>query len=221
MKRKLLAAKTVLSFFLLLAIFLIMPFILIERVPISASVSDVFCNTDVHELAPSGTVKALRGTNGDAMLPGYIFLPPDAGQAEKKTSVTIRGVNGIPKVKYSEEDLYWLSRIIYAEAGTEPFEGMIAVGSVVMNRVASDSYPDTVYGVIFDKKFGVQFTPAATGTVYRTPSKDAITAAKICLAGYSVSEEILFFLNERIATCTWTRDNCQYVMTIGNHDFYA
>ena len=52
---------------------------------------------------------------------------------------------------YDQEALYWLSHIIYAEAGTEPFLGKIAVGNVVLNRVASDGFPDTVEEVVFQK----------------------------------------------------------------------
>ena len=137
------------------------------------------------------------------------------------SSLTFKGKNGENISGYDSEDLFWLSRIIYAEAGTEPLEGKLAVGSVVMNRLESENYPNTVYGVIFDTKFGVQFTPAATGAVYKTPDSESILAAKMCLGGYSVSDDILFFLNEAIATGTWMQDNCDFVMSIGNHDFYS
>ena len=50
---------------------------------------------------------------------------------------------------YNKDDLYWLSRIISAEARGESLEGQIAVGNVVLNRVRSTSYPNTVYGVVF------------------------------------------------------------------------
>lgn len=121
---------------------------------------------------------------------------------------------------YNSDDLYWLSRIINAESGSEPMLGKIAVGNVIMNRVADRRYPNDIYSVIFDKKYGTQFTPAATGTVYRTPSSESVIAAKICLEGYSISDEIVFFLNPKIATNTWITRSCTYVMTIGNHVFY-
>lgn len=122
---------------------------------------------------------------------------------------------------YDSDDLYWLSRIIYAESGGEPFLGQIAVGNVVLNRVASPSYPDSVYGVVFDRKYGTQFTPAATGSIYRTPSAKSVAAAKICLEGYSLSDTMLFFLNPRIASNFWIVRACVPVMSIGNHDFYG
>lgn len=122
---------------------------------------------------------------------------------------------------YFGDEVYWLSRIINAEAGGEPFLGKMAVGNVVLNRVESPAYPDCIWGVIFDRRYGTQFTPAATGTVYRTPTAESVAAAKVCLEGYSLSTEILYFLNPRIATSFWIVNHCTPVMSIGNHDFYA
>ena len=122
---------------------------------------------------------------------------------------------------YSSDDLYWLSRIISAESGAEPFRGKIAVGNVVMNRVKSPSYPNSIWGVIFDRKHGTQFTPAVTGTIYRAPTAESILAAKACLEGYSISDTALFFLNPRIATNFWIVNTRHFEFSIGNHDFYS
>ncbi len=122
---------------------------------------------------------------------------------------------------YNRNDLYWLSRIIQAESGGEPLDGKIAVGNVILNRTRRSDYPDTIYGVIFDKKHGTQFSPTASGTIYNTPSADSIRAAKICLEGFSFDEEMIFFLNPKIATNFWIVQTRKYVMTIGNHDFYC
>lgn len=126
-----------------------------------------------------------------------------------------------PEKEYDEESLYWLSRIIEAEAGCESFEGKLAVGNVVLNRVNSSMFPNTVYGVIFDFSCGVQFTPAANGTVYNTPSADSVEAAKQCLDGKNVVGNALFFMNGAIAQSAWISNNRTYIMTIGNHQFYA
>ncbi len=122
---------------------------------------------------------------------------------------------------YDEEDLYWLSKIINAESGAEPFLGKIAVGNVVLNRVASDEFPSSVYDVIFDTQNGVQFTPTANGAIEEEPCEDSIAAAKICLEDNRLSDDILYFLNEKIAASLWIVENCTYVMTIGSHDFYT
>lgn len=121
---------------------------------------------------------------------------------------------------YNSTDLYWLSRIISAESAGEPLIGKIAVGNVVLNRKASPSYPNSIYGVIFDRKGGTQFTPAVSGTIYKTPTAESIMAAKICLEGYSVDNGILFFMNPRIATNNWISKNRPFAFRIANHDFY-
>jgi len=133
---------------------------------------------------------------------------------------TVGEKRAIAPASYNSDDVYWLSRIISAEAKGEPFRGQIAVGNVVLNRVRSRSYPNTIYGVIFDRKHGTQFSPVSFGTIYNPPSESAIIAAKICLEGYTLSDEILFFMNPRIATNSWISKNRPYVFTIGNHDFY-
>jgi N-acetylmuramoyl-L-alanine amidase len=110
--------------------------------------------------------------------------------------------------------------IIEAEAGGEILEGKIAVGNVVLNRVADKRYPNTIYGVIFDFKNGIQFTPAYTGTIYNTPSAESIAAAKMCLEGYEIIDGVLFFFNPRIATTDWISKNRPFAGRIGLHDFY-
>ena len=66
---------------------------------------------------------------------------------------------------YDADVVYWLSRIISAESRGEPLIGQIAVGNVVLNRVRSSAFPNTVWGVIFDRKWGVQFSPVSNGTI--------------------------------------------------------
>lgn len=121
---------------------------------------------------------------------------------------------------YNSTDLYWLSRIISAEAAGESLVGQIAVGNVVLNRKASSQYPNSVYGVIFDRRGGTQFSPVSMGTIYNAPSEMSIIAAKICLDGYSVDTGILFFMNPKIATSNWISKNRPFAFTIGNHSFY-
>ncbi len=121
---------------------------------------------------------------------------------------------------YREDEVLWLARIIHAESNGEPLLGQIAVGGVVMNRVRSAYYPNTIYGVIFDRKYGVQFSPILNGTIYNTPSYSARLAAKICLEGYDVTEGAFFFLEPRLATSSWIPRTREYAFTIGNHDFY-
>lgn len=123
--------------------------------------------------------------------------------------------------EYSKDDLIWLSKIVSAESQGEPFNGQVAVANVVLNRVKSKDYPNTIYGVIFDTKHGVQFQPAANGTIYNTPGKTSVEAAKRAIAGENYVGECMYFLNESIATNTWIVENREYYTTIHNHSFYV
>jgi len=129
-------------------------------------------------------------------------------------------VNDKRNINTVGDDLYWLSRIINAEAGTEPMDGKIAVGNVVLNRVKCPDYPDNIRDVIFDTEYGVQFTPTANGTVYEEPSKESIAAAIRCLNGENNIGDALFFVNPELAENTWVQDNCNLIDSIGEHSFY-
>ncbi len=120
---------------------------------------------------------------------------------------------------YDAESLYWLSRIISAESRGESLRGQIAVGNVVIGRTRSSAFPDTIYGVIFDFKYGTQFTPAKTGSVYKAPTDSAVLAAKIALEGYQIVDA-LYFCTVRVSNGSWIARTRQYVDTIGNHRFY-
>ena len=121
---------------------------------------------------------------------------------------------------YREDEVYWLARIITAESAGESLIGQIAVGDVILNRVRSPLYPNTIYGVIFDRKYGVQFSPVLDGRIYNTPTYTATLAAKICLEGTSLSDNAMFFLNPKTAESNWIVKSRKYAYTIGGHDFY-
>jgi len=121
---------------------------------------------------------------------------------------------------FTNDDIFWLGRIIESEAMGEPLEGKIAVGNVVLNRVKSADYPNTIYGVIFDDNNGVQFQPVSNGTIYNNPSYESIIAAKYSLQGEDIVGDSLYFLNIATATSSWIYDNRTYYKTVGNHSFY-
>ena len=118
---------------------------------------------------------------------------------------------------YNSHEIYWLSHIIYAEANGQPFDGMIGVGNVVLNRVASSRFPNSVEGVVFEPG---QFTPVDNGTIYNTPSAEAVRAAQLCLEGVNTVGNSLFFLNPSIADASWFNSALTYYTTIGGHAFY-
>lgn len=123
-----------------------------------------------------------------------------------------------PRAEHDASDLYWLSRIIYAESGAEPLEGQIAVGNVVLNRVSSPRFPNTVYEVIFQRG---QFTPVSNGSINLTPNEQSVIAAKLCLDGANTVGNALYFINPRYSPNSWASRNRPYVATIASHAFYA
>lgn len=125
-----------------------------------------------------------------------------------------------PRAVYDAEELYWLSRIISAESGGESLEGRIAVGNVVLNRVASSEFPDTIQQVVFDSKDAVQFEPVSNGTVYDTPTDGSVEAAKLALDGVSVVGKSMYFYAPALSQGLWINGNRTYYTTIGCHRFY-
>lgn len=117
---------------------------------------------------------------------------------------------------YDEESVYWLSRIISCESGNQPMTGKIAVANVVLNRVYNPNFPSTIYDVIFQKN---QFSPVASGSIYREPNAASVIAAKLALDGAEVLPGVLFF-NRAGLKCYASR-NREFVATIGGHSFYA
>ena len=175
--------------------------------------------------------RALFNTTPNVIMSdGRMYIP--AAVFAKAVGMSVSQVNGGIKLVgsyspllhadefYREDEVFWLARIIHAESRGEALIGQIAVGNVVMNRVRSAYYPNTIYGVIFDRKYGVQFSPVLDGTIYNTPGYNATLAAKICLEGYDLSDGAFFFLNTALATSSWIPLNREYAFTIGNHDFY-
>ena len=140
---------------------------------------------------------------------GTLFGNPTASTATTMSS------------NYTADDVFWLARIIEAEAGGEPYQGKVAVGNVVLNRVNSKEFPNTIYGVIFEHYGKIpQFSPVADGTIYNTPSQESINAAKDALNGARPVGNATYFFNPSKAAGAWIVQNKSYVASIGGHVFY-
>ena len=101
----------------------------------------------------------------------------------------------ISEVSFADGDRYLLANLIYCEAGNQPYEGQVAVGAVVMNRVMSSVFPDTVVGVIYQNK---QFSPVGSGRLALALAEDHATAACYraaddAMAGATTVGNCLFF----------------------------
>lgn len=116
---------------------------------------------------------------------------------------------------YSNTDVTLLARLIYGEARGENFTGQVAVGAVVMNRVKSSSFPNTISGVIYQP---YAFTAVADGQINLSPDATAIRAAKQAMNGYDPTYGAIYYYNPAIATSTWIFSR-KTTITIGNHVF--
>ena len=161
--------------------------------------------------------------NGQTLVPVRVLAAALGAGVEwsPEAGVTIIAGSGRAAAPaYTEDDLYWMSRIISAESQGEPLLGKLAVGTVVLNRVASQEFPNSIYDVIFDRKWGIQFEPVANGTVYNEPTQESVLAAKLVLEGAREAGESLYFLAPELTNNHWIMDNREYVVTIGCHWFY-
>lgn len=134
----------------------------------------------------------------------------------------ISGSNTYYEDTFGAEEMLWMTRIIFSEAGVDPLEGMIGVGNTVLNRVASDIYPDNIVDVIFDTETNSQFQPAYDLTINKTPSEESRIAACLCFEGYNTVGDCMYFVERfGFADDSWFKNTKTYYATIGSHDFYA
>ncbi|MDO7907185.1 cell wall hydrolase [Paenibacillus sp. JX-17] len=119
----------------------------------------------------------------------------------------------------SPKELLMLQKIVMAEAEGEPYEGKVAVANVVLNRLRSANFPDTIKDVIYQR---AQFSPVANGRFNRvTPNKDSIRAAAEALNGRKeVPDTTYYFLSLTLADDLYVHRHQTLVKQIGHHTFY-
>lgn len=121
----------------------------------------------------------------------------------------------------SDTEFYWLVHVIAAEAGNQPLEGQLGVGNVVMNRVKSELFPNSIREVVFQSDGGAAFSPVESGEIHMVSDELSLIAAYLVLEGYNNVGESLFFVNPTVGNSSWVTANRTFVVRIGDHDFYA
>lgn len=166
--------------------------------------------------------QAVRLENGRTLVPIRALCELLDISVEWYAGTQVAAMSTRSEPLYREDELYWLSRIISAESQGEPWTGKLAVGYVVLNRVKHTDFPDTVYGVIFDDRWGGQFAPVRNGTIYSDPTKESVRAAAACLSESAENPvgDSLYFLAPSLTSNHWTMKNREYITTIGVHWFY-
>ena len=150
---------------------------------------------------------------------------------QRKNGLTVDGIAGPTTLKAmgimtssssgsgssstNSNDLNLLSRVVYAEARGEPYEGQVAVAAVTLNRVKSSSFPNTLAGVVYQSG---AYDAVSDGQINLTPNATAKKAAQDAMNGWDPSYGALYYFNPATATSKWIWSRPMTV-TIGNHRF--
>ncbi|MGG6310739.1 spore cortex-lytic enzyme [Paenibacillus macerans] len=121
----------------------------------------------------------------------------------------------LKKNSLNQSEMDMLARVIYSEARGEPYKGQVAVGAVVMNRIQSDLFPDTIREVVFQPG---AFTAVNDGQYWLTPDRTAYLAALDAVRGWDPTYNSLYYFNPNTATSEWIWSRPQK-LKIGNHIF--
>ncbi|MBC2579608.1 cell wall hydrolase [Clostridium sp. DJ247] len=123
------------------------------------------------------------------------------------------------KIYVTQDDIHLMAKVVYAESNCEPFEGKVAVASVILNRVRYPEFPKTIEGVIKQKG---AFSCIRNGNINVTADESSYKAVFEALKGEDPTEKAVFFYNPRIATSQWMKNiNKKNIKTIGNHVFFV
>lgn len=136
-------------------------------------------------------------------------------RTEKALKITLTGKSSRSKNTVSSANLDLLAKCVYAEARGEPYTGQVAIAAVVLNRVKSSSFPNTVSGVIYQKN---AFTCVSDGQINLTPNASAYSAAKDALNGWDPTNGCLYYYNPATATSKWIW-SLKVELKIGKHSF--
>lgn len=156
------------------------------------------------------SVSALKEANNrtsDMIYAGESLKLPGQGEEVKGASTSAANLSG------DDKDL--LARLVNAEAKGEPHEGKVAVASVILNRVASDKFPDTIKDVIYEKG---QFTPVSNGAINEQATDDAKNAVDEAASDQSSAKGALYFFNPDSASSSFL-DGKETTEKIGHHVF--
>lgn len=151
----------------------------------------------------------------------------DSGAAETAEEAAQEAAAETVRIyEVSEEDYDALLRLVEAEASGEDIKGKLLVANVVLNRVKSGVFPDTIKEVIYQRQNGrAQFSPVATGKIDRVAvSEETVEAVERALCGEDESAGALYFVAPAYADAgnhQWFRDNLTLLFSYEGHEFYA
>lgn len=210
------------------AVFIAMPFMLPTQVEETVSIKAGASGSIVKEIQKQlnnkgfsvGTVDGIFGTKTTDAVKSFQKangLTAD-GIVGEKTAKAL-GVNlsggGGGNSNYSGSDVYLLAKTIYAEARGEPYIGQVAVGAVVLNRVRSSKFPNSISGVVYQPW---AFTAVHDGQINLEPDDTAKRAARDAMNGWDPTNGCIYYFNPATATSSWIWSR-PVQLTIGKHKF--
>lgn len=175
-----------------------------------------FVSVPAFAASEDGTLTEKDALTGLAIAIGIVLIVKLAKSLLSESKPAENTGDKNPPMGYTESDLELLARLIYAESRGEPYEGQVAVGAVVMNRVKSSQFPNTIRGVIYAPG---QFTCVTNGMINQKPNDTAFKAAREALEGKDPSKGALYFYNPRTARNMSFFSKLQTTVVIGNHVF--
>lgn len=123
------------------------------------------------------------------------------------------------KIYITDDEIYLMAQVVYAESCAEPYKGKVAVASVILNRLLHPEFPKTVEGVIKQKG---AFSCVINGQLKVIPDESSYNAVREALKGNDPTEKAVFFYNPKIATSKWMHNVSKHnVKPIGNHVFFV
>nr|WP_242840687.1 cell wall hydrolase [Clostridium hydrogeniformans] len=126
--------------------------------------------------------------------------------------------SGNNTVLLTKSDIYLMSQIVYEESKGEPYEGKVAVASVILNRVTHPSFPKSVENVVKQKN---AFSCVINGNITAKPDDSSTKAVMDAILGTDPTNNAVFFYNPKIATSKWMKDVPKTnIKSIGNHVFF-
>ena len=134
-------------------------------------------------------------------------------KTEKALGITLS--SGGASSSNNSTDVNLLARCIYAEARGEPYTGQVAIAAVVLNRVKSSKFPNSISGVIYQSG---AFTAVSDGQINLTPNTSAYNAARDALNGWDPTNGCLYYYNPATATSKWIW-SLKVELKIGRHNF--
>ncbi|HHU60479.1 MAG: cell wall hydrolase [Bacillota bacterium] len=190
----------------------------VEVVPVLAERKPKYKSLTTHVVEPGDSLYWIASSYGISVneLQKINNLSSEIISAGQRLSVPTDYLKQYPVgLRLSNSEVEWIAQMIHAEARGEPYLGQVAVGAVIINRILSPQFPDTLRGVLFQRN---AFQPISNGSFYMTPNESARRAAMEALNGHDPTGGALFFFNPRQSNDRFMHSR-PTKMVIGSHRF--